>query len=299
LDIPTRTLVESMIREDATIDSGALYDVANVLGMSDQQVRLCIKRLIADGQFTQEGRGRKAVLRATNRVRSTITPDREYVRYMYAQDTGSAPWDGVWHLVAFGVPESVRAARDAMRDAITRLGGAPIQGGLYVSPNRWEDLISAAATEFGVGQYVATLTTTDLSVGGVDAPRELVDRLWPLDQIAERHRRLLVVAERSLSALQTASPTEHLTIAIELAAEFTQAVEPDPLLPPQLLPQPWVGTTARAAVAACWAELLKSGRQPIRLFRWYADVIAEVSQAATSARSDRTASSLPAADHCV
>ncbi len=74
---------EGMIREDATIDSGALYDVANVLGMSDQQVRLCIKRLIADGQFTQEGRGRKAVLRATNRVRSTITPDREYVRYMY------------------------------------------------------------------------------------------------------------------------------------------------------------------------------------------------------------------------
>ena len=85
------------------------------------------------------------------------------------------------------------------------------------------------------------------------------------------------MAERSLSALRTASPTEHLTIAIELAAEFTQAVEPDPLLPPQLLPQPWVGTTARAAVAACWAELLKSGRQPIRLFRWYADVIAEVS----------------------
>jgi phenylacetic acid degradation operon negative regulatory protein len=280
LDIPTRTLVESMIREDATIDSGALYDVANVLGMSDQQVRLCIKRLIADGQFTQDGRGRKAVLRATDRVRSTITPDREYVRYMYAQDTGGAPWDGVWHLVAFGVPESVRSARDAMRDAITRLGGAPIQGGLYVSPNRWEDMISAAATEFGVGQHVATLTTTDLSVGGVDAPSELADRLWPLDQIAERHRRLLVVAERSLSALRTASPTEHLSIAIELAAEFTRAVEPDPLLPPQLLPQPWVGTTARAAVAACWAELLKSDRQP-RLFQWYADVIAEVSEAAT------------------
>ncbi|WP_354524648.1 PaaX family transcriptional regulator C-terminal domain-containing protein [Mycolicibacterium sp. 624] len=270
-----------MIREDATIDSGALYDVANALGMTDQQVRLCIKRLVADGQFTHEGRGRKAVLRATDQVRSTITPDREYVRYMYAQDRGDAPWDGVWHLVAFGVPESTRSARDAMRDAIVGLGGAPIQGGLYVSPNRWENRISSAATELAIDEHVTTLTAADLSVGGIEAPRALADRLWPLDQIAERHRRLLAVAERTLSALVKASPVERLTIAIDLAAEFTLAVEPDPLLPPELLPQPWVGTAARAAVAACWAELLKSDpAQPIRLFRWYSDVIADITQAA-------------------
>jgi phenylacetic acid degradation operon negative regulatory protein len=281
VDIPTRTLVESMIREDATIDSGALYDVANALDMTDQQVRLCIKRLVADGQFIQEGRGRKAVLRATDRVRSTITPDREYVRYMFAQDRGDAPWDGVWHLVAFGVPESTRAARDAMRDAIVGLGGAPIQGGLYVSPNRWEDRISSAATELAIIEHVTTLTTTDLSVGGIEAPRALADHLWPLDQIAERHRRLLAVAERTLPALGKASPIERLTMAIDLAAEFTQAVEPDPLLPPELLPQPWVGTAARSAVAACWVELSKSDpSQPIRLFRWYSDVIAEITQAA-------------------
>jgi phenylacetic acid degradation operon negative regulatory protein len=283
LDIPTRTLVESMIREDATIDSGALYDVANALGMTDQQVRLCIKRLVADGQFTQEGRGRNAVLHATDRVRSTITPDPEYVRYMYAQDRGSAMWDGMWHLVAFGVPESTRAARDAMRDAILRLGGAPIQGGLYVSPNRWEDKIISAAEELAIVEHVTTLATTDLSVGGIEAPRALADHLWPLDQIAEGHRRLLAVAERSLPALGKASPIERLTIAIDLAAEFTHAGEPDPLLPPQLLPQPWVGATARAAVAACWSVLLKSDpSQPIRLFRWYSDVIAEVAEPATT-----------------
>jgi phenylacetic acid degradation operon negative regulatory protein len=106
-----------------------------------------------------------------------------------------------------------------------------------------------------IAEHVTTLTTADLSVGGVEAPRALAGRLWPADRIAERHRRL--------------------------AAEFTQAVEPDPLLPPELLPQPWVGTAARAAVAACWAELLKSNpAQPIRLFRWYSDVIAEITQAA-------------------
>ncbi|MDT0413809.1 transcriptional regulator, partial [Streptomyces sp. DSM 41979] len=83
--VPTRILVESMLRADATVDAGELYDVANTLGMSDQQVRLCIKRLVAEGQFVQDGRGRKAVLRATPEMRSTIEPDLEFVRYMYAQ----------------------------------------------------------------------------------------------------------------------------------------------------------------------------------------------------------------------
>ncbi|WP_375372731.1 MULTISPECIES: PaaX family transcriptional regulator C-terminal domain-containing protein [unclassified Mycolicibacterium] len=276
-EISTRSLVESMLRDDATIDAGALYDVANLLGMTDQQVRLCIKRMVSDGQFVVEGRGRKAVLYATDLLRSTITPDLEYVRFMYAQDRGGAPWDGQWHLVAFAVPESSRAARDAIRDAIVRLGGAPIQGGLYVSPNQWEDKIASVATELAITEHISTLTTTDLSVGGTGQPRELASRLWPLEEVAERHRRLLTFAESALSALQRASAIERLTIAIELAAEFTRAVDPDPLLPPRLLPQPWIGTAARATVAACWAELIKvDAPQRIQLFQWYADVIAEV-----------------------
>lgn len=286
IEVPTRTLVESMLRDDATIDAGALYDVAGELGMTDQQVRLCIKRLVADGQFVQDGRGRKAVLRATDELRSTITPDLDYLRLMYAQDRGDAPWDGRWHVVAFAVPESVRPARDAMRDAIVRLGGAAIQGGLYVSPNDWDSEIADAAGQLAIAEHVTTLTTTDLTVGGTVEPRAAAGLLWPLDDIAERHRRLLTVAERALSALPDAAPTAQLTTAIELAAEFSRAVEPDPLLPPELLPQPWIGVAARARVADCWAELLKSDApQRIKLFQWYSEVVAEVAARSRSAAS--------------
>ncbi|NKZ11685.1 DNA-binding transcriptional regulator [Mycolicibacterium septicum DSM 44393] len=275
--VPTRILVESMLRADATVDAGELYDVANTLGMSDQQVRLCIKRLVAEGQFVQDGRGRKAVLRATPEMRSTIEPDLEFVRYMYAQDRGQADWDGRWHVVAFAIGESARSARDSMRDAVLRLGGAPVQGGLYVSPNEWEPYVQAAADRFGVADRVTTLTTTDLTVGGVSEARALAEALWPLDRIADGHRRLLATARRAAQELAGAARATRLSIAIELAAEFTRAVEPDPLLPPQLLPQPWIGTAARAAVVDCWSDLLQDDQpEPLKLFRWYGDVIAEV-----------------------
>lgn len=74
-----------------------------------------------------------------------------------------------------------------------------------------------------------------------------------LDEIAERHVRLIEIAATYLTRLRADPPeTEQLTIAIELAAEFTHAMEPDPLLPPELLPQPWPGTEARELLAQCW-----------------------------------------------
>ncbi|MET8425739.1 PaaX family transcriptional regulator C-terminal domain-containing protein [Nocardia sp. NPDC004860] len=272
-----------MIREDATIDAGELYDVAAVLGMSDQQVRLCIKRLVAEGRFTHEGRGRKAVLRATEDTRGTIEPDLEYLRFAYAQDRGEVQWDGVWHLAAFAVPEANRQARDAMREDIVYRGGAPIQGGLYVSPHAWEDRIRSLASKLGIDGQLTTLSTGELSVGGITGGVELAARLWPLDRLAAGHERLLAAAERTLPALRTADPTRQLSLAITLASEFDRAVVSDPLLPPELLPEHWIGVTARAAVAECWAELNAAPLPPIRLFRWYAEAVAEIT-APTGAR---------------
>lgn len=278
-EVSTRTLVESMIREDETVDGGELYTVGGLLGMTDQQVRLCIKRLVVEGRFTQEGRGRRAVLLATPATHRELAPQTEFLRLMYAQDRGRAPWDGVWHLAGFAVPESVRPARDALRETLVRLGGAQLQGGLYVSANAWEDLVEPEAARLGVSAHLSLLTSTDLHIGGVGEPRALAGRLWPLEALAVGHRRLADLARERLDRLAgTLPPAQVLTIAIELAAEFSRAMEPDPLLPAELLPQPWPGAEARALVAQCWARLLEhpSPEPAPRLFRLYQDVVADI-----------------------
>lgn len=283
-EIPTRLLVHALVREDGTVDAGELYTVANVLGMSDQQVRLCVKRLVGEGRFTHEGRGRKAVLRAVADATGSLAPDAAYVRHAYRQDRGLAPWDGVWHLFAFAVPESSRAARDALRDALLHLGAAPVQGGLYVCANAVEDLVEAQARHLGVLSSVTFLTSTDLRIGGVEAPRELAASLWPLPEIADRHDRLAAYAESCLAELDgSPEPTgvEQLILAVTLAAAFSAAMKPDPLLPPELLPEPWPGTRARALTAHCWERLLRAARSTgdpqrpsPRLFQLYADALA-------------------------
>ncbi|MER6134045.1 PaaX family transcriptional regulator C-terminal domain-containing protein [Streptomyces sp. NPDC001815] len=285
--VPTRLVVHALVREDGTVDAGELYTVAGLLGMTDQQVRLCIKRLVAEGRFVHEGRGRKALLRAVADVTGSITPNVAYVRHAYRQDHGLAAWDGVWHLFAFAIPESSRSSRDALRDSLRHLGAAPVQSGLYVSANRIEQLVEAQASRLDVAHAVTCLTSTDLRVGGLADPPALAAALWPLDDIAARHDRLAHLAQHCLDRLaQPDDPTgpEQLTMAVQLAAAFTDAMEPDPLLPPELLPQPWPGAHARRLTAACWTALARAGTHAVtgapapRLFVQYEELLASIPQ---------------------
>lgn len=280
IEIPTRTLVYAMVQEGGRIDAGDLYAVAEALGMSDQQVRLCLRRLAGDGQLVQDGRGRRALLRVTDLAQRALAPNVEFVRFAYRQDRGEAPWDGHWHLIAFAVPETQRAARDGLRDAIVRLGGASVQGGLYAFANPVEPLVEAAARELGVLDAVSFAVSPSLRIGEEQDPRRLAARLWPLDALAAGHDQLLRAVGPRLERLERADELparEALVMAMELAAAFTRALEPDPLLPSELLPQPWPGIAAREAFARAWAiltERLSDVAAP-RLFAAYAEGLGE------------------------
>ncbi|MGY0232021.1 PaaX family transcriptional regulator C-terminal domain-containing protein [Longispora urticae] len=263
--IATRALVDALVREDDTVDAGELYAVAALLGMTDQQVRLCLKRLVAEGRYTHEGRGRRALLRAT----AATGDDSEFVRFAHRQDRGLEPWDGRWRFVAFAIPETNRAARDSFRDALGHLGGAAVQGGLYVSPHDWDDLVDAAVDRLGVAAGVTRLTSTDLCVAGERDPGRLAARLWPLEEVAGRYAELADLAGGLLDGLGGKSPVELLGAAVELTAAYTRAMEPDPLLPPELLPRPWVGARGRELAGRCLAEIAERGDPAIRLFRRY------------------------------
>ncbi|MEU9158823.1 PaaX family transcriptional regulator C-terminal domain-containing protein [Streptomyces sp. NPDC048424] len=268
-------VVHALVREDGTVGGGELYEVAGLLGMTDQQVRLCVKRLEAEGRFTVEGRGRRAVLRLVGAAGPGVplVPEVEFVRHAYRQDRGLEPWDGVWHAFAFAVPESARAARDALRDALTALGAAPVQGGLYVTPNAIGPYVRARAAELGLSGALSCLSTRDLAVGAATHPRTLAARLWPLPEIAARYESLHALAAGGTEPAD--GPVAGLAHAVALAAAFSAAMVPDPLLPPELLPRPWAGATARAAAAEAWDRLAAAAPAGgPRLFRLYGEALA-------------------------
>lgn len=265
VEIPTRVLVFGMVRPDGTIDGPELHRVADACGHSQEQVRSCLRRLVAEGLLERIGTGRDASFRTTpsgDKLRSGSMQRHELA---YRQDGKGQGWDGRWHVVAFAIPESQRAARDRLRDLLLDEGGAQVNNGVYVSTRPWEETVRQAAAALDVADRITLAGTDDLEVGGVRSARELARLLWPVDEIAASYERFVKDHEHVVPLLRRLQDrndrivdSDFLPGALHMVVAFQEVFLRDPLLPPELLPRPWPGRAARDL-------LLKSRRLALRL----------------------------------
>lgn len=280
--IPTRMLVLGLAHEDGTIVIDELLPVAAACGLTGDQVRSCLRRLVAEGLFVRRGGGRISAYTATERGLSALGSNIERTRLAYAQDAAGRGWDRQWRLVAFAVPERDRAARDAFRDRLLELGGAAIQGALYVSPHPWHKDVQAEAERLGIGDTLTLATTDDLDVGGERDPRVLAATLWPIERLAgdyrrfnERHAGLPDRLRDMRLRRQQLPDREFLPAALAMTVAYEACAHRDPLLPPELLPRPWPGRQARELLVQSrrLALALRRGQGRPALFRWFDDAL--------------------------
>ena len=282
VEIPTRVLVLGMAHHDGTIVADELYPVADACGLTGDQVRSCLRRLVAEELFTRSGDGRDAVYRATEAGMRALGATMERTRLAYAQDAAGRGWDRRWHLVAFAIPEAKRAARDAFRDQLLDLGGAPIQNGLYVSPHRWEKDVVAEAGRLGVADNVTMAGTDDLEIGGERDPRAIALRLWPIEDVACRYQDFVDTYERVPESLERMrrekrrlAEADFLPGSLIIGIKYQKCFHNDPLLPPELLPRPWPGRHARDLLARSrrLGILLREEHNKPALFAPFDDVV--------------------------
>jgi phenylacetic acid degradation operon negative regulatory protein len=280
--IPTRVLVLGMAHENGTILSEELLPVAAACGLTPDQVRSCLRRLVAEGLFVRQGTGRSTTFAATAQGLAALGTAVERTRLAYAQDAAGRGWDRQWRLVAFAVPEKERAARDTFRDHLIELGGAAIQGGLYVSPHPWHKDAAAEAERLGIGESVTYATTDDLDVGGEHDPRRLASTLWPIDELSTayakfnaRHEHIPGLLVDMRSRKQHLPDSAFLPAALAMTVAYDECASRDPLLPPELLPRPWPGRHARELLMSSrrLALALRKGQGRPALFRWFDEAI--------------------------
>lgn len=268
-----------MVHEDGALNPTEIAPVAEACGQTTEQVRSCLRRLTAEG-LIERTTASPASYQATEAGRVALGVDR--TRMAYAQDAAGRGWDRQWRMVAFAVPEERRSARDALRDRLVGLGGAAVQGGLYVSPHPWHDDVIAEAKRLDIAEQVTTAVADELTVGGVGDPRDLATGLWPLDELAVEYS-AFVTRFADVPAALTDMRKRHeklpdaafLPGALAMAVEFQRTFERDPLLPPELLPRPWPGRAARELLLKSRRLALSVRQTPGRpaLFRLYDEIL--------------------------
>jgi phenylacetic acid degradation operon negative regulatory protein len=228
------------------ITLGSLIRLAEPFGLAERLVRTAVARLAAEGWLVSVRAGRHSEYRLTETGRAVFA---EATARIYAPNPSE--WHGRWTLLALAAG---RADRRGLRAALRWLGFGQITPGLYAHP---------ALTCAQARAWLALRGWADagwlFESRGESAPadRRCVSLAWDLEQIARRYRKFRdtfapIAAARDLRALR---PQSAFVVRTLLIHEYRKIHLRDPLLPPALLPESWIGVEAYALCAGLYTAV--------------------------------------------
>jgi len=223
-----------------SLPSAALVALLAEFGVSDSAARAALSRLTRNQLLVTSKSGRRTVVRLSERAAQILD---EGGRHIFSFGQTTQPWDGMWSLVAFSIPEHNRAARDALRKQLRWLGFAPLYDGLWVSPRDHAIEVVRELAELGITTATAFRATTAPGIG----PAGLPQRAWDLDNLQARYHGFITHTERlrERTLAGRVSPVEALVARTRVMDEWRAFPGLDPDLPGELLPRAWPRAAAR------------------------------------------------------
>jgi phenylacetic acid degradation operon negative regulatory protein len=234
----------------------ALIRLLGALDITAPAVRTAISRMVRQGWLTPvptaDGPGYQLTDRANRRL------DDAYAR---VYRTGPDTWDGRWHVVVAGRPDS-RTARERLATALAFLGYAPLGGGTWIAPRAHADITATLAAE---GVTAEIFHAEYAGQGPV-----LAGRAWDLAAVAAAYERFEADAAALLgeeSDLGEGADADRAAFATRsrLVHEWRRFLFLDPGLPDAVLPGGWPGHRAAARFDRAAGDLLPAASRYVDL----------------------------------
>ena len=152
----------------------------------------------------------------------------------------SRRWDGRWRIVLFDLPESKASARKQLRRLLRSNDFGCLQKSVWIRPHPLGDLLQLLSAQSG---EVGALLTLEARPASGETDADVVAGAWNFHQINRHYEKCL----RVLSRLPMARP-DNDSSARELfrwaqleRQAWREALDADPLLPDELLPDGYLG----------------------------------------------------------
>ncbi|MGH7821619.1 MAG: PaaX family transcriptional regulator [Candidatus Binatia bacterium] len=208
-----------------TMPVGALIEAAALFGISGNNLRVALARLLAAGQVTRDERGRY-------RLRPEASPVSRRLGAWRHPEREVRPWDGGW-ISAHLERSASRSVRREREKALRLYGFRALTPALAVRPDNLRG---------GVGELRDELRSLGLPAGDLvfvlrDLDREAESRacrLWDAAGIRGGHRRLLVELRRSERRLRALPIEEAMVESFVLGGKVIRSLVLDPLLPDEI-----------------------------------------------------------------
>ena len=237
-----RSLVFDLFGDYLRYRGGAvrLRDLVALTGCFDvpeSTVRVVAARMRKEGWLDSRREGRETVYELTEASWRLLDEGRARI---FARAPG--PWDGRWHMVIYSVPEADRALREQLRKRLSWLGFGLLSASVWISPH---DRVAEVRESFA-GHTSVRLDALHARSEGAAADRDMAARSWDLTGLNKDYAELLDRYRPRLAGYRAGElrGRDALVERMHLIHDYRLLPFRDPDLPPELLPQDWVGRAA-------------------------------------------------------
>ena len=235
------TLFGDAIRpRGGTVWIGSLIRVLDDFGVNERLVRTSVFRLTKDDWLEVEQVGRRSYYSLSDAGADKF--EQATVR-IYGDPRQS--WSGDWCLVLLAGLETDQ--KDAVRKSLGWLGFGAISTNVLAHPTPDIAELEATLKRDGMDKDLVVMRGSTLGRKQDDAMRALVHKSWNLDEIDQRYAAFVQQFRPAFRAAQqnkALDPKLAFQIRTLLVQEYRRILLRDPLLPAEMLPAGWHGTSA-------------------------------------------------------
>ncbi len=237
---------------------GSLIELLEPFGVNDRLLRTSVFRLVQEGWLVARRDGR----RSAYAILPEALPRFERAnRRIYAPLT--AHWDGCWTLLLAAGSVIDAPTRTQLRKELEWEGYAMIAPGIYGHPSGSAEVIEEIVTRTGVQGRLLVCRASELAGVSTRPLRELAAEGWNLADVVQGYEKFGAQFAPLLALLQngcTLAPEQAFVIRTLLIHAYRRVQLHDPMLPIELLPDPWPGSDAYELARAVY-RLTQSGAE--------------------------------------
>ena len=219
-----------------------LIELLGPFDVNERSVRTSVFRLVKEDWLETIRNGRESSYRLT---RTGLRRLEHAYEKVYRRP--AAAWDGTWTFILIPNEHLTAPRRLKLKQELEWEGVRQLTPQLFAHPTIGAEALNEIFDRSGVRGKAISFSGARTDQVGMCGIRELVNGTWNLREVAGAYKRF----ERDFGRLKSVlargaqlSGWEWLAIRVLLIHSFRRIVLHDPLLPNELLPDPWIGDDA-------------------------------------------------------